>query len=310
LGRPIISFVHEGYRIVFVGNRVCWNKEEKWLTFPSFLDTYLIQVFNEDWGKAELKKDFSKRHPIVQWHNCVCEERRKASNQEGKLIETPVTGAMFAYLTLANNLYLIAHNIHLVHGKGLHTHLIKRLKNPTSFYDAFYETMVAASFIKAGFIIELENEEDSGLDHAEFIATSLKTKKKYSVEAKHRRAGKTHTGISKQLYNALKKDLPHKRVVFINLNIPQNIKKDGRLEWLDNVIKEIRHYEDKKLDNKLAPQAYVFVTNHPFLYNLNSFSFPPAAVAEGFKMPDFKLDSGFSSLRDALKSREKHIDML
>ena len=32
-------------------------------------------------------------------------------------------------------------------------------------------------------------------------------------------------------------------------------------------------------------------------------------VAEGFKIPDFKLDSAFMSLRDALESREKHIDM-
>jgi hypothetical protein len=29
-------------------------------------------------------------------------------------------------------------------------------------------------------------------------------------------------------------------------------------------------------------------------------------MAEGYKIPDFKLDAGFSSLRDALRAREKH----
>jgi hypothetical protein len=308
LGRPIISTVHEGYRLVFVGNRVSWNKEEKWRTFPSFLDTYLIQVFGENWGKAELKKDLKETHPVIQWHDCICKERKKASNQVAELIETPVTGAMFAYLTLAYNLYLIAHNIHLVHGKGLHARLVERLKNKESFYSAFYETMVVASFIKAGFTIELENEEDGITDHAEFVATSRKTGIKYSVEAKHRQAEKKHFGIKQQLFKALKKDLAHKRVVFINLNVKENIK-GGRIEWLHDVIGQMRNYESALIDGQSAPEAYVFVTNHPFLYNLDSFEFPPAAVAEGFKMPDFKFDSAFLSLRDALKSREKHIDM-
>jgi len=310
LGRPIISIVHEGYRLVFVGSRFCFNKEEKWRTFPSFLDTYLIQVFGENWGKAELKKDLKERHPIVQWQDYVCKERKKASNPEGELIETPVAGAMFAYLTLAYNLYLIAHNTHLVHGKGLHARLIERLKNKNSLYPAFYETMVAASFIKAGFQIKLENEEDPASNHAEFTAISPKTKRKYSVEAKHRKKGKEHTAIRNQLYNALKKELPHNRVVFINLNVPDNMTHEGRLKWLDDVIRQMRDGENTiTIKGKPAPQAYIFITNHPFLYNLDSFRFPPAAVAEGFKIPDFKLDSALS-LREALKSREKHIDML
>jgi len=206
LGRPIISTVFKGYRLVAVGNRACFDKEENWKTFPSFLNSYVIQVFGKDWGSAELKKKPAERHPIIQWYDHVCKEQKKASRQKGELIETPMTGAMFAYLTLAYNLYLIAHNVHLVHGEGLHARLVARLKNQESFYPAFHETMVAASFIKAGFTIELENEEDSELNHAEFTATSPKTKKKYSVEAKHRQAGKKHTGISKQLYKALKRE--------------------------------------------------------------------------------------------------------
>ncbi|MHC5060507.1 MAG: YecA family protein [Planctomycetota bacterium] len=310
LGRQIISSVFRGYRLVAVGNKYFWEKEEKWKTFNEFLSSYIRGLFGQEWADVELKKIQVERHPLFQWYGSLCNEQKRVSRKEGELFETPVTGAIFAYLTLAYNLYLIAHNIHLVHGESLHDRLVERLKNKDSFYPAFYETMVASSFIKAGFIIELEDEKDSEKHHAEFTATSTKTKQKYSVEAKHRQAGKNHTGVCKQLYNALKKELPHKRVVFINLNIPYNIKNGGRLEWLDDVISEIRQYEDEKLDDKPAPQAYIFITNHPFLYNLDSCNFPPAAVAEGFKIPDFKIDSGFYNLREAINSRERHIDML
>jgi hypothetical protein len=97
-------------------------------------------------------------------------------------------------------------------------------------------------------------------------------------------------------------------VVFIDLNVKQSIN-GGRIEWLHDVIGQMRHYENALIDGHSAPEAYVFVTNYPFLYNLDSFSFPPAAVVEGFKIPDLKLDTGFMSLRAALESRERHIDI-
>ena len=309
LGQPIISSVFKGYRFVAVGSGYYYEKKEKWQTFHDFLAEYIKLIFGKEWGASEQKKALEDRHPILQWAHSISKYRQKFLNEsKGEIISSPMTGAVFAYLTLSYNLYLIAHNIHLVHGEGLHARLIERLKNKESFYSAFYETMVAASFIKAGFTIELENEEDSTTDHAEFVATSRKTGIKYSVEAKHRQAEKKHFGIKQQLFKALKKDLSHKRVVFIDLNVKQNIN-EGRIEWLHDVIGQMRHYENDLIDGHPVSEAYVFVTNHPFLYNLDSFSFPPAVVAEGFKMQDFKLDSAFLSLRDALKSREKHIDM-
>ncbi len=310
LGRPIISSVFKGYRLVAVGNRYYWEKEEKWPAFHDFLSSYIRGLFGQQWADVELKKSPDDRHPLVQWYGSVCEEQRKAFQNEGEPIYTPLTGAIFAYLTLAYDLYLIAHNIHLVHGQGLHERLIGRLKEKESFYPAFYETMVVASFIKGGFQVQLENEDDSTTQHGEFVAVSTKTKQKYSVEAKHRQIGKQHVAVRNQLYNALRKELPHKRVIFINLNIPQNVEDKDRLKWLDDVLSEMRSGEKTiTVNGKPATEAYVFITNHPFLYNLDSCDFPPAVLAEGFKITDFKLDSAFVSLRDALTSREKHIDM-
>lgn len=309
LGRPIISTVFQKHRFVAVGRMYYYEKKEKWQTFHDFLVEYIKLIFGKKWLSSEQKKELEDRHPILQWIHSISKYRKKIlTESKSDIISSPMTGAVFAYLTLAYNLYLIAHNVHLVHSEGLHARLVKRLKNKESFYPAFYETMVAASFIKAGFTIELEDEEDTTIDHAEFVATSQKTSIKYSVEAKHRQAYKKHLDIKKQLFKALKKDLPHKRVVFVNLNVKQNVT-EGRIEWLHKVIGQIRNYENALINGQLTPEAYVFVTNHPFLYNLDSFNFPPAAVVEGFKIPDLKLDTAFLNLRDALKSREKHIDM-
>jgi len=310
LGNPIVSCLFKGYRIVAVGTRLYWDKQEKWQSFTDFLSFYVRKLFGQKWADVELRKKQENRHPLVQWYGCLCEAQKRAFEKAGQPIYTPVTGAIFAYLTLAYNLYLIAHNPHLAQGQRLHARLIGRLRRKESFYPAFYETMVAAAFIKAGFQVELENEDDPVEDHAEFVALSAKTQQKYSVEAKHRQMGKKHVVIRNQLYAALRKDLPYKRIIFINLNVPGNTAEAGRVEWLDEVIRPMRSGEQTiTVNGKPAPQAYVFITNHPFLYNLDSYPHPPAVVAEGFKIPDFKLDSAFMSLRDALESREKHIDM-
>jgi hypothetical protein len=311
LGRPIISTLFNGYRFVAVGSQMYWNKQEKWQSFVDFLYYYIRTLFGQEWANVELKKSHDSRHALLIWNTIICEEQKKYYSADQTTYCTPVNGAMHAFLTLAYNLYLVAHNIHLVQGTKLHDRLIERLKDSDTFYPAFYETMVVAAFVKAGFKVILENEGDITCQHAEFIAESKKTGTKYSVEAKSRQPGKEHTVIRNQLYNALKKDLPHKRVVFIDLNIPENMTGDGRVKWLDDVLGQIRKGEQSfTVDGNPAPEAYVFVTNYPFLYNLESYQYPPAVVAEGYKIPDFKIDSAFRDLREALDSRDRHIDML
>ncbi len=58
-----------------------------------------------------------------------------------------------------------------------------------------------------------------------------------------------------------------------------------------------------------APPAYVFVTNHPYLRDLDGPVFGDQVVAEGFKVSDFKIHTQFRSLRDALLTRDEHRDM-
>jgi len=131
-----------------------------------------------------------------------------------------------AYLGLAYNLYLMKHNA------KLQRVLIDRLKNPdeSSFHGAFYETFVAATFIKAGYEIAFENAQDGSATHCEFVASSASARRKFSVEAKARFRGSVadtadpkslKLGVRDKIEAALQKVANHNRVIFVDVNLPE-----------------------------------------------------------------------------------------
>ncbi|MDR4501161.1 MAG: hypothetical protein MRJ96_06895 [Nitrospirales bacterium] len=302
LGRPIISLCHMGYRIVAVGSVLHYSK--KWKTFHDFLFDYVKIAMGEEWGTEEIKKDFNKRHPILQWNDLICKYQREIIKEPEKVSEAPMTGAVQAYLDLSYNLYLLAHNLEL------QSRLINRLKNPDQFNGAYYETFVAATLIKAGFNLELENEEDVSSSHCEFTATFENTGTKYSVEAKSREPHKTSAVITNQLYNALRKTANHQRVVFIDVNVPETADEIQSLTWLQEAVLSMREKEtDLTINGQPAPEAYVFVTNHPCRYALERPAPRQVVLGEGFKIPDFKHDFTSLSIREALHVRDKHHPM-
>lgn len=301
LGRQIISWVHKDQRFA-VGSRLYYSRA--WKTFHDFLISYLPQVMGTEWGNGELQKPFDDRHPIIQWYGWLCDFQKSSITEPGKVHSADMTGAVAAYLSLAYNLYLLAHNVR-VQGS-----LTDRLKDKQQFQGALYETYVAAAFIKAGFEIDFENETDASTTHCEFTAKHGESGRLYSVEAKARQPGKSHSKISSQLYNALKKKAAHRRVVFIDVNVPEAANPKGSMEWLEEALTSLRGREATlTIEGAPAPEAYVFVTNHPYHYNPQAIDFRKSALAEGFKIPDFKLGTAFPSIRDALAARKKHADM-
>lgn len=296
LGRSIISIEFKGYRLVAVGNRMYYS--QKWKTFHDFLLEYIRMIFGKNWGQVEFKKPFEERHPVVQWHEIAQKYMREHQGGNSTINIAPMTGAMSAYINLSYNLYLLAHNVEI------QERLIRRLKDISQFLGAQYETYVAAEFIKAGFSLEIENEEDNRSTHCEFNAISKTTGRKYSIEAKARQPHKENVGIGNQLYNALKKEAKHERIIFIDLNVADFIKK------VSNIVSELKRKEiNLKIDGQPAPSAYVFITNHPFEYDLEGICEHRTGFAHGYKISDFDFDFCFTNIRDVLKAREKHKDM-
>ncbi|MFC1564127.1 hypothetical protein ACFL6G_04280 [candidate division KSB1 bacterium] len=303
LGRSIISAFFKGERFVAVGNKIYHNKN--WITFHDFLFDYIKNIFGSDWGKSELIKEPSQQHHVIQWYNLSREFRRNLPDQGAGVVQKPMTGGLAAFINLSYNLYLIAHNV------KLQQELISRLKKKDSFLGAYYETFVAAAFIKAGFELEFENENDATTTHCEFTVKYNGTGKKYSVEAKAREAHKSNVKVGNQLHKALQKEARHTRIIFIDVNVPDSISDDETPGYLEDVLSNLRDKEKTMtINGRPAPPAYIFITNHPFQYYIDKPGFRISVLSEGYKIPDYKIDAVFSNLKDARKSRDKHLEMV
>lgn len=302
-GKPIISAQMNGIRFVAVGNQLLYSR--KWKTFHDFLFAYLGMTLGRKLGDAELRKPLPERHPIAEWYHHVCMYQQKIIKRRGEVTTAQATGTVSAYIELAYNLYLLAHN------ETVQKRLLKRLLNKDQFHGAYYETYVAAVLILAGCDLEFEDEADGSQSHCEFTATFRATGNSYSVEAKSRTPGKPAANIGRQLYNALSKEADWPRVVFIDVNVPDassNFREKSK--WMNEAMKTLRDMEtDLQIDGKPAPPAYIFLSNHPYLYSAHSVDFGYAVIGEGFKIPDFKDDATFPSIRAVLHSKEAHADM-
>lgn len=299
LGRPIISAESNGYRLVAVKNRLHYSKN--WKTFHDFLINYLKSVMGRDWGNAEIAKPAELRHPIVIWYQLLCEQQRLSIKEPGKVATGKMTGAIASYMHLAYDLYALDHNAEL------QAKLVARLRNHDNFTGARYEVYVAATFIRAGFDLEFENEDDGTITHCEFTATYRRTGKKFSVEAKRREGARPRIG---HLFNnALSKHANHTRVIFIDINMRDDATDNSKPVFLEKALRRLRELEGTLLNAQPRPPAYVFVTNTPWSLYLEAPAPRCAALYEGFQIPDFKGGTLSPSLRHAIDAREAHIEM-
>jgi hypothetical protein len=310
LGRPIISFENHGFRVVAIGKQLRWSRN--WRTFPDFLFDYIKYVFTPEWGNAELKKPESEQHPLLGWYRKVCEfQRTHLASANSAVSEAPMTGAVRAYLGLAYDLYLCAHNAELP------DLLVKRLRNPRTFEGALYEAYVIGNMAKAGFRIEFEDESDSTRSHCEFTATHAGTRRKFSVEAKAVTSASSRAGASAvqprirgKLFDALCKRADHERTIFIELNRAKLTMKGTMPDWAQGIDDELAQAEkDLTVDGAPAPAAYVFVTNRGFVHALDSVHWTEVGFACGFKIGDFASPTDARSILDLAKARARHVEM-
>lgn len=298
LGKPIISADFQNQRFVAVGNRLFHSG--RWRTFHDFLVGYISSAIGSAWGNAEIAKPPAERHPIIRWYQALCAHQRTFMAESGKVQTGSWTGAVAAYMHLAYDIYTLQHNAEL------QAILLGRLRNHERFTGARYETQVAAIFIRAGFDIAFENEQDGSTTHCEFTATHRRTGRQFSVEAKRRESGRLRVG---RLFNgALAKEARHPRVVFIDLNMPDNARDGARPAFLEKVLTDLRRFEGASLNGNPRPPAYVFLTNTPWEHALDAPAPRSTIQAEGFQIPDFKARD-VASLREAIDARQAHIEM-
>lgn len=297
LGRPIIAHEFHGYRFVAVGPKLYYNN--RWKTFHDFLQHYIKDVLGGEWGNAELKKPAAERHPLLNWYHDVTVYLNARLAAPGKVSSTPATALVSAYIGLAYNLYLLAHNL------KVHATMVRRLRQRDQFYGAYYEAFVIGALLRAGFDVEFEDESDTTTSHCELTATYRPTGEKFSVEAKIRGAGKQSVDVGNQLYKALSKRGPYPRIVFIEVNSAGDGTPAGQLAILQGVLESIRSREATlTIDGQPAPSAYIIATNNP--HGSVDCAHEASAMAEGFKIADFKMEGTAPDLQSALAARERH----
>ena len=183
LGRPIIAAQTAGKRIVAVGHRLF---QGAWPTFHDFLYSYIFDVLGRDWFEAQTQLEQNEHHPVIQWHERLLAASKAANPAPGETRQTPMTGAISAFLTLAYDLYTLEHNNDQTRTPELRKSLIGRLKSQDQFIGVRYEIRVAAMLLRAGFELEWEDETDRRSKHVEYTATYPRTGKAFGVECKIR----------------------------------------------------------------------------------------------------------------------------
>lgn len=297
-GREIASCEHEGYRLVAIGSRFSYSKT--WLTFHDSLMDYIKGIVGVDWGNSEIAKPLKDRHVIMQWYDDVCAFQREHIKVPGQVHTAVMTGSIAAYVSLSYDLYTLQHNI------GLPEPLVTRLKHPQLFQGARYELYVAAALVRAGFVVEIEDETDVTTTHCDFAATCRLTGKNYSVEVKSRhrkgllgRPGRTpklveiRLDVRRLLREALKKSATHRRIVFVDINMPPEKAGTFETSWFQDLGRSIERREKVPIDGQPCPSAYVVATNHPYHYVGNDAPEPGRNfLMTGVGLPWLKVQEG------------------
>lgn len=266
LGNPPLTIRTDGGHIgQIVGDELVLSK--KWKTFHDFLLEYITLVLGREWGAKELKKSPEERHQIINLFEKLRSFQKENFDKEKESYRAIATAPAAAYLRIAYDLYVLKHNV------GLQSFLIDRLKQVGLFQGARYELYVAASLIKAGFIVEYIDETDKTKTSCEYIATHKETGKKYSVEAKskHRNGvwgykdekqkNPLNLNINRLIKDAIEKEADYPKIIFVDVNLPLEPGEIFEKPWAQKVISLTNKLEARPYAENKA--AYIFYTNHP-----------------------------------------------
>jgi len=287
--------------MVAVSDKIFYSKN--WKTFIDFLQHFLVNQFGKEWLQAESQQKSKDKHPIITWFEKTREFSNSAQkNQDGIFNAHPI-GAMRSLINLAYDLYLCAHNWQIP------PVLIKRIKNSDLFEGAIYEAFVIGCFAKAGFEIEFEDESRGTKKPCEFIATHISSGKKFCVEAKaiNGRSAANNQGsikLHRKISHALKKDAEHPRIIFIELSQPNVTNEAGQPAWIKTAVSEIEKAENDTRHN--LPSAFLFLTNRPYIHNLDEKADNEAFCSTGFKISDFPPGRNGMTFVETIEARDKH----
>jgi len=302
LGRPIISSIDRGIRTVIVGESYRLSND-KWQTFHDFLFDFIKIIFDQKWMAGQLNLPKNQQHLLVSWIQQGGQFMKDNGTISGSIRSSCISGSLMGLIDLSYSLYVVEHNC------GIPPLVKKRLLDNGQFLAALYEMWLASSMIQAGFKLEFEDESDSTTKHCEFTAFYPSTNKYFSVEAKRRIQNDQPEKLGRPLKKALLKNAKHTRLIAIEANLAIADGVDPKSDLIKSVLAGLRHREEKApFTDRDADPAYVIVTNSPYQHHPNVET-SRWAIAEGYKIPDFKYGAGFATVRNMVDTRDRHVEV-
>lgn len=287
--RPPTASESKGTKLIVCGSTIITRPAAKTRYFTDVLTDFVPLTFGREWFAAEVAKPRGKRHPAKELRDrAMSFMNKQPETQDGIYIADP-TGAMFAYYSLAYDLWVACDS-----GR-LNASLLRRLKHPEHYQSARHELFAEATCIRAGFAIEHEDESTRGSSHVEFTAIQKVTKQNISVEAKskHRRGvlgrpgnpdgqGQFDLDIGKLLNNAINKQPPHPLVVFLDLNLPWSaasklMSDPAKQTYVNDALTRTRN-----LHNGEDKISMLVVTNNPEVHTGDEDPTPPNQLLSVF----------------------------
>jgi hypothetical protein len=283
--QPFAHREQNGVRFVQVGDTIYHSSPggKPWKYTTDLLNCLAELVLGRDWILSESRKPPEDQHQIVQLHSALFRQLKNAStDHNGDFVFSPC-GA-------ANYFYSLAYDLFVLQDVGLlNESVLQRLKDRQQFQGARHEIFVAATFARAGFRIEYEDESDGTTKHSEFLATHADSGATVAVEAKSRhrqgvlnfdaggkRTSNPKADVIKLLNKALSKATLSKAnqnpitkpyVIFIDLNLPPSAGSAFEKPW----FKDLKSGIDRQLGEATPAKPDVFnmlvFTNHPFHYS-------------------------------------------
>jgi hypothetical protein len=171
---------------------------------------------------------------------------------------------IIALNSFAYDLYTVDHN-----GR-LDESLTARLRNNAEFEGARHELCAEATCLRAGFVIEHENQKDTSTRHAEFLAIHKATGQKVAVEAKrrHRPAGRVDFKFEGLINDAIKKNPAAPLAIFLDTNLPTTVAQrfygrgEGYLPQPSKLMESLLDRIRVKHEG-IDPYNMIAFTNHP-----------------------------------------------
>lgn len=303
--RPFVHTEGNGVRYVAAGNTVFYSDPngKPWKYVTDFLKFFAEQTLGRGWILDEIKKPEKEQHQIVKFHWALHGQLHKAAKDEQGEYGILPCGSSNYFYNLAYDLFVLKDN-GVLFDSWLH-----RLKNKNEFQGVRHEIFAAATCIRAGFKIAL----DQAAKPTEFIATHISTGLQIAVEAKSRQrkdvldaeigGNLTKAGIIPLLNRALKKTVSQPYVIFIDLNLPFSPEPAFQKKWFQDIHGSILPELGDSSPTKRDKFNMVVFTNHPWHHGANNQPSPPLepGMCLVSKYPEMELTDG-TVLNDLMKA--------